>query len=233
MQNEKLWTAIQAHQFDDGFAGRLASELNWDLAFSQDAISEYLRFVYLSQISNGSVTPSRTIDKVWHFHLTYTKNYWDVLCKQVLKRPLHHNPGGSNDNHDRYRVQFANTLALYQLEFGGAAPAKYWGPRPYSDITAYFRRRMWLAVPPAFLLVYWTAPLFGFGFSMDGWTGMGVWAGYLGAVFGSLRLHNWWMQTRKPNGDCGGLGVEYEISLTSESDGDSNAECGGGGCGGD
>ena len=231
MQNEKLWHAIQEHQFDDGFASRLAVELNWDLTFSKNAIAEYRRFVYLSQISKWSVTPSRTIDKVWHFHLTYTKNYWDILCKQVLLQPLHHNPGGSNENPDRFRVQFANTLALYQSEFGEAAPTKFWGPRPYSDVTDYFRKRMWMAALPAFFLFFWISPFFGFGFSMDGWTGAGIWVGYLGLILGSLRLHNWWTDSRKPNGDCGGKGVEYEISLTTENDGDGNADCGGGGCG--
>jgi len=65
------------------------------------------------------VTPSDEIDQVWHLHLTYSRHYWDTLCRDTLGLPLHHGPteGGAVEDckfHDGYD----NTLASYRRSFG-------------------------------------------------------------------------------------------------------------------
>lgn len=47
---------------------------------------------FLSVVSDTPVTPSQDVDEVWHVHLTYLRDYWDVWCGRVLQRRLHHDP---------------------------------------------------------------------------------------------------------------------------------------------
>ena len=133
MQNEKLWHAIQEHQFDDGFASRLAREEKWSDEFALGAIEEYRRFLFLSQLADSPVTPSVTIDKVWHLHMTDTRNYWDGFCAKVLGKPLHHDVGKSKADDVRHRDQFRNTRALYATVFDEIAPDIYWGREEQKD----------------------------------------------------------------------------------------------------
>lgn len=133
MQNEKLWHAIQKHQFDAGFADRLAQEEGWSDAFTAGAIEEYRRFLFLSQLSDTPVTPSVTVDKVWHKHMTDTRNYWDELCAKVLGKPLHHDAGTSPAHEERHREQFRHTRALYAAMFDEIAPDAYWGREEQKD----------------------------------------------------------------------------------------------------
>ncbi|WP_432449485.1 glycine-rich domain-containing protein [Aliiroseovarius marinus] len=135
MQSENLWKAIQAHQFDAPgadlpFSRKLAKIEGWSDAFTQGAIEEYRRFLFLSQLSDKPVTPSHIVDKVWHMHMTYTRDYWDVLCKTVLGKPLHHEPGMHFDDSARFEEQFDHTKALYHAVFESPAPDSYWGPPP-------------------------------------------------------------------------------------------------------
>ena len=56
------------------------------------AIEEYRRFLLLGVAAGHPVSPSDTVDQVWHLHLTYTRRYWDTLCRDTLGRLLHHEP---------------------------------------------------------------------------------------------------------------------------------------------
>ena len=130
--NVALWNRIACFTPDDPqadfrFTDRLARENGWSKAFAAGAVEEYKKFVYLAAVSERHVTPSEIVDQVWHLHLTFTRSYWDDLCGAVLQKPLHHNPTlGGPAERARYRMQYAQTLALYQLEFGCAAPAAFW-----------------------------------------------------------------------------------------------------------
>ncbi|MGO4779466.1 NUDIX domain-containing protein, partial [Lysobacter sp. 2RAB21] len=59
---------------------------------AEAALEEYRRFCFLAVVATHTVTPSETIDKVWHAHMTDTRDYWLRFCPQVLKRDLHHTP---------------------------------------------------------------------------------------------------------------------------------------------
>ncbi len=142
MQDIALWKRIAAHQFDAPtgsapFSVKLAQAEGWSKAFTNRVIEEYRRFVYLTQVSDAQVTPSEAVDRAWHMHLTFTRDYWDVFCAEVLGKPLHHEPCAGAEDMPRYRAQYEQTKALYLREFGGPAPADVWAvPIPWRSIIA-------------------------------------------------------------------------------------------------
>lgn len=95
---------------------RMQVEYGWSEAFTEQAVEEYRRFCFLSTLQ--PVTPSDVVDMVWHMHLLYTENYWNVWCS-LLGKPLHHGPtqGGAQEDR-RFYDQYAQTLLLYQKVFG-------------------------------------------------------------------------------------------------------------------
>jgi hypothetical protein len=126
----ELWGRIERHDFEPGhaldFTGRLARDCDWTLGFARAAILEYRRFCFLAIASPDPVTPSEEVDEVWHLHLTYSSDYWDVWCRSVLRAPLHHDPtrGGPAED-SRHRAQYAATLARYEDFFGPPDPS-FW-----------------------------------------------------------------------------------------------------------
>jgi hypothetical protein len=98
MQDSKLWTRLQKYQIArDGpdFATQVAKIKDIGRR-APAAIEEYKRFLYLTQVSQGPATPSVTIDSIWHLHMTFTRDYWEVLCGEVLGRDLHHDLAASD-----------------------------------------------------------------------------------------------------------------------------------------
>ncbi len=145
---------IEAHSFDPphalSFTRRLARDHGWTEAFARTAIGEYGRFCFLAVASPGPATPSEEVDEVWHLHLTYTRDYWDRWCGEVLRTPLHHDPtAGGPAEQRRFQLQYARTLAGYEAFFG-PPPAAFWpgtlrrfGPRPRFHVLDTAR---WFAV---------------------------------------------------------------------------------------
>lgn len=132
MRNRELYEALKRFDIDapnarGGFAARLAREQGWTTRFTGRAIEEYRRFLYLAVTGDRPATPSKAVDAVWHLHLIYTRSYWDRLCGELLKRPLHHEPsaGGATED-DRHAEQYRATLRNYAEEFGHAAPDDIW-----------------------------------------------------------------------------------------------------------
>jgi hypothetical protein len=74
------------------FPDRLARENGWSRTKADRVIGEYKRFCFLAATAGHEVTPSDAVDQAWHLHLTYTRDYWERFCPDVLGRPLHHNP---------------------------------------------------------------------------------------------------------------------------------------------
>ncbi len=73
------------------------------------------------------MTPSDAVDQAWHLHLTYSRDYWQVFCPQILGADLHHGPtqGGTAERTRFYR-QYADTLAAYEAAFAAAPPLAIW-----------------------------------------------------------------------------------------------------------
>lgn len=34
------------------------------------------------------MTPSEDVDQAWHLHLASTRDYWQTICRDVLREPL-------------------------------------------------------------------------------------------------------------------------------------------------
>ncbi|MFC4455532.1 hypothetical protein [Deinococcus sonorensis] len=133
-----LLAQLEQYVFPPAFVMRLQSEQGWSSARTQAVLVEYRRFVYLAATSAQPVTPSGPVDEVWHTHLTFTRDYWERLCGEVLGRPLHHEPGtGTADEAFTFARQYEATLQLYADTFGQPAPVEVWpAPRPQAAVPA-------------------------------------------------------------------------------------------------
>lgn len=126
MRQHQLDT-LQTYTFPPTFAPRLAHEQGWTLAHTERVLAEYRRFLILAATAGQPVTPSKAVDEAWHLHLTYTRDYWERLCAQVLDQPLHHQPAdGSAAGAQQHRDQYTRTLDLYARTFLAPAPADLW-----------------------------------------------------------------------------------------------------------
>lgn len=127
-----VWVALDNHVIGPAkaelpFAQRLARENGWTPAQAERVVGEYKRFCFLAVTAGHPVTPSDAVDQAWHLHLTYTRDYWQLFCPQVLGRDFHHEPteGGAGQQH-LFFDQYAETLKSYESIFGETAPADLW-----------------------------------------------------------------------------------------------------------
>lgn len=128
-----LWAKVEAFQIDEKgapypFSARLAKEQRWSSRLAMEAIEEYKRFMFLAVAAGHPVTPSHTVDEVWHLHLIYTRSYWEDLCIKTLDRVIHHEPGNGKDADSvKHQQQYDRTLESYR-RFFGEPPRAIWGP---------------------------------------------------------------------------------------------------------
>jgi hypothetical protein len=172
---DELWHRIAAHEIGPPdasltFAARLARENRWSLAHAEAVIGEYKRFTYLALTAGHEVTPSDAVDQAWHLHLTYSRDYWQTFCPQVLQADLHHGPTkGGVAERERFYHQYAATLAAYEAAFGAPPPPAIWPPAHrrfsvdpkgvrvnFSD-GIFLTRRVALALVLTLLTVGWLA----------------------------------------------------------------------------
>jgi len=131
-KSDPLWAALAAMQVgppgaESRFTTRLARENDWSLAHAESVMGEYRRFLYLIARTSGPLTPSDDVDRAWHLHLLHSRHYWDILCGQILGRPLHHDPaGGGAAEAIRHRRQYQATLSRYRAVFGEDPPSAIW-----------------------------------------------------------------------------------------------------------
>jgi hypothetical protein len=155
------WDRIERHDFEPphalNFTLRLARERDWPLGYARAAVAEYRRFCFLAVTSPTPMTPSEEIDEVWHLHLIYSRDYWDIWCGRVLQAKLHHKPtqGGPAEG-SRFRTQYALTLARYE-GFFGPPDARFWpGTQRRFRAAPRFRTvdadRAWVLTRPSALL---------------------------------------------------------------------------------
>ncbi|NET73502.1 MAG: TIGR04222 domain-containing membrane protein, partial [Sphaerospermopsis sp. SIO1G2] len=131
IQQTELYQRIQEFSLDKqnanlSFSKKLAQENNWTPEYTQRAIAEYKKFAFIAAVSQHPVSPSDTIDQVWHLHLTYTQSYWQEFCP-LLGIELHHFPSdGSNQETEKFSDWFLNTINSYHKLFGENPPADIW-----------------------------------------------------------------------------------------------------------
>ncbi len=234
LENDPLWNRLQNFTLDHPkaefpFSRKLAKEENWTESFTQKAIEEYKKFVYLCCTLPNGASPSKIVDKVWHLHLTYTQNYWEEFCPDILQRKLHHHPSnGGRSEIEKHRNWFGETLKNYRKVFGQLPPEEIWLKKNTGISFKFFKKYLhFTALLPLLLTVI----------SCSG-NGNIAFAGIffifiIYVIIKSLTGNN------KNNGSdgnscfsgsCGG----HDSSGSGHSCGSSCSSCGGcGGCGGD
>ena len=127
--NQELWNKILAFDFDNppseyGFSTRLANENFWTKEFTDQAILEYKKFMYLAATSDFMVSPSEIIDNVWHQHLIFTQSYQDfcnIIGKQIQHIPSTHN----REEFEKFKQAKERTIKFYERDFG-KQPKNIW-----------------------------------------------------------------------------------------------------------
>lgn len=120
--NTPLWMSISTFNLDEpiseyGFSTRLASENNWTAGFTQKAITEYKKFMYLAATAGDMVSPSPIVDTVWHQHLIFTGSY-SALCALIGKNIQHIPSTHNREEATRFRQAADRTKELYNSTFG-------------------------------------------------------------------------------------------------------------------
>jgi uncharacterized protein (TIGR04222 family) len=119
---ENTWQSVLAYDLDKptseyGFSTRLAKENYWTKKFTESAIIEYKKFMYLAATSDLMVSPSEIVDIVWHQHLVFTQSYQE-FCN-ILGKPIQHVPSTHNKvDFEKFKAAKERTLNLYQKTFG-------------------------------------------------------------------------------------------------------------------
>lgn len=132
--NKELWDKILQFNFDNppseyGFSTRLANENFWTKDFTDLAILEYKKFMYLATTSEFMVSPSEIVDTVWHQHLIFTQSYHDfcnIIGKQIQHIPSTHN----KEEFEKFRQAKERTKKFYTNIFG-EQPSVIW---EYNDM---------------------------------------------------------------------------------------------------
>lgn len=133
---ELLWNSILQFDFDQplseyGFSTRLAKENYWTINFTQKAILEYKKFMYLASTSDQMVSPSEIVDVVWHQHLIFTQSYTDFCV--VLGKSIQHVPSTHNrEDYLKFSQAKERTNKLYTEVFG-EQPEDIWNQRSMHD----------------------------------------------------------------------------------------------------
>jgi hypothetical protein len=131
--NYKMWDKLNEFSLDIpevafSFSDRLARENGWTKEYANRVITEYKKFVFLSAVSNKSLTPSDEVDQAWHMHMIYSRSYWNEMCKDILGGfMLHHGPTkGGKLEAERFHDQYQHTLNLYTEVFNETPPSDIW-----------------------------------------------------------------------------------------------------------
>lgn len=117
-----LWKKTEQFDLDHplseyGFSTRLARENYWTKNFTEQAILEYKKFMFLAATSDRMVSPSAIVDTVWHQHLIFTQSYQefcDLLEKQIQHIPSTHN----REDFQKFKHAKERTTILYETFFG-------------------------------------------------------------------------------------------------------------------
>lgn len=127
--SKRLFNEALAFKFDEnfseyGFATRLAKENGWTQNFTERAIVEYKKFMYLAATASAMVSPSEIVDIVWHQHLIFTKSYKDFCT--ILGKKIEHIPSTHNRaEFEKFSQAKERTQKLYESHFG-KQPSDIW-----------------------------------------------------------------------------------------------------------
>ena len=157
----ELYTSIMQFQISDEdslvpFHVKLAKENGWLHEHAKRVEIEYKRFLILAVFAGHPVSPSDPVDQAWHLHLTYTRSYWDGLCKDVLRMPLHHTPSrGGPAEVAKFDFRYLSTIRSYEKIFGFPPNEDIWpcieyGNERNPDFKRISTRDHWVIRKPFF-----------------------------------------------------------------------------------
>ncbi|WP_034689429.1 glycine-rich domain-containing protein [Chryseobacterium hispalense] len=242
LQQDPLWKRLQNFSLDQlnvdfPFSKKLAKEENWTDSFTAKAIEEYKKFVYLCCTLPNGASPSEVVDKVWHMHLMYTRNYWEEFCPDILQRKLHHDPsqGGQKEN-EKHKTWFNETLKSYREIFLQEPPEDIWEPDqkiPSNKENKLYLGKIALLLTCAFII---------YSCSKNNNPGLGIFFTIIFSfviivlIIKAFTKNN---ESNKNNTETGGDGTFFYTCGSDSSHGDGgssscSSSCGGGcgGCGG-
>ncbi len=251
---DPLWQRLQAYQFDDpvselSFTARLARENGWKPEFAEKVVEEYRKFCWLAIRAGFEVTPSDAVDQAWHLHLTYSDEYWNRFCPEVLQDTLHHGPTkGGGDEAVKFWEQYEKTLETYETLSGEPPPADIWPAAQdrFRDVSAFQRvntARHWV-IPKLALnqlhTVKWLCLVAGIFFVIIGYPLVAIVAAASWLMSAALIGRERKMMDRRAQQDgvfaliAAGLIINEAAGTDSPFGGgpDGGAGDGGGGCGG-
>lgn len=136
-QQAELWSRLREFDIDRAspddpvpefpFVDRLAAENGWTRTRAARVIEEYRRFVLMMAVSPDPISPSDAVDQAWHLHITYTRSYWERMCRAVVGRPLHHSPTkGGRAEAAKFAGWYRRTLEQYRQLFDEEPPTDIW-----------------------------------------------------------------------------------------------------------
>ena len=218
------------------FLNKLQRQTGWNRKFCRKAIDEYKRFIFLTTIASTPLSPSVIVDEVWHLHLTFSRCYWQDLCKNILGFELHHDPAPAKDK-KQTQLQYFETLQLYKQYFNEEAPQLFW-PRQILQLAT---RKHQAVIHSLFLFTL----LFGLTMlasanATESKGGTTAWF-VIGII--CYILFCFWFSKNKTRrkksglhctgGNCGSIGSHTDANHCGPGEGDASCGgCGGGGCGG-
>lgn len=120
--HKELWNKMLDFNFDNPpseycFSIRLAYENGWTTDFTERAILEYKKFMFLAATSDFMVSPSGVIDIVWHQHLIFTQSY-NTFCELIGKQVQHIPSTRDKAEFQKFKLAQERTTEAYRITFG-------------------------------------------------------------------------------------------------------------------
>jgi len=229
------------------FVERLARENGWSEKYARRIYGEYLKFLFLAATSSRLVTPSDAVDQAWHLHLCCSRSYWNNLCKNLIKREIHHGPtaGGESEN-IRYHHQYEETLKEYEKILGTKPPLNIWPPSNIrfggTEFVRVNRSETWTIDRKALNRRLYLACILAITFLAASWVGFdqsyALVLSFAVGVFGFVIIKEWENRHRASSGGCGtgcgssggatreGVDAESSVGVNGGSDAGFGGGCG-------
>lgn len=113
---------VDAFPVPEMLAPRIAKEHDYKLEDAVNLLREAKRMLYLSIVSDSSVSPSLKVDDAWHEMLLFTRFYQkfsDFIGGFIHHDPTPGPPGGGK--------MYAKTKENYEKHFRMKPDPRYWG----------------------------------------------------------------------------------------------------------
>jgi hypothetical protein len=114
----KKTTLFQNFELPKNFSKNFAAEHLLSEAVAENYIDEYRKYLYVSNITGQSQTPSEEVDSVWHYHIEHIEEYLKT-SKILFGRYFLHMPAdGSKSDHVKHVDMYKGTINTLENVFG-------------------------------------------------------------------------------------------------------------------